>query len=94
MKFPQPDFCEICVPGKNLKKPFPKENNYKATQKLEKVYSDIIGPVNSSSLVGNRYAINFIAEFSSYAVEKLMKYKTQALQIFKEYAAQYGRPKI
>ena len=79
---------------KNLKKSIPKFSNYKAIQKLDRVYSDIIGPVSSSSIGGNRYAINFLDEFGSYAVEKLMKYKTQALQIFKEYAAQYGRPKI
>ena len=66
----------------------------KATQKLERVYSDVFGPVSPSSIGGNRYAISFIDEFSGYAVVKFMKYKTQALQTFKEYVAQYGRPKI
>ena len=63
----------------------------KATQKLGRVHSDVIGP---SSIGGNRYAIIFIDEFSGYAVVKFMKYKTQALRTFKEYVAQYGRPKI
>ena len=66
----------------------------KATQKLERVYSDVIGPVSPSSIGGNRYAISFIDKFSGYAVVKFMKYKTQALQIFKEYVAQFGRSKI
>ena len=66
----------------------------KATQKLERVYSDVIGPISPSSIGGNRYAISFIDKFSGYAVVKFMKYKTQALQTFKEYIAQYGRPKI
>ena len=79
MKFPQRQiFVKILFQKKKLKKPFPKVSNYKATQKLERIYSDIIGPVSSSSKGGNRYAINFIDEFSSYAIEKLMKYKTQA----------------
>ena len=88
------DFCETCALGKISKKPVPKLSDNKATQKLERVYSDVFGPVSPSSIGGNRYAISFIDEFSGYAVVKFMKYKTQALQTFKEYVAQYGRPKI
>ena len=47
-----------------------------------------------SSRDGNRYAISFRDEISGYAVVKIMKYKTHALQAFKEYVAIYGRPKI
>ena len=88
------DFCETCALGKISKKPVPKVSDNKATQKLERVYSDVIGPVSPSSIGGNRYVISFIDEFSGYAVVKFMKYKTQALQTFKEYVAQYGRSKI
>ena len=88
------DFCETCALGKISKKPVPKVSNNKATQKLERVYSDVIGPVSPSSIGGKRCAISFIDEFSGYAVVKFLKYKTQALQTFKEYVAQYGRPKI
>ena len=52
--------------------PFQKSDN-KATQKLESVYSDVIGPVSPSSIGGNRYAFSFIDEFSGYAVVKFMK---------------------
>ena len=88
------DFCETCALGKISKKPVPKMSDNKATQKLEGVYSDVIGPVSPSSIGDNRYAISFIDEFSGYAAVKFMKYKTQALQTFKYYVAQYGRPKI
>ena len=54
------DFCETCVLGKILKKPVPKVSNNKATQKLDRVYSDVIGLVSPSSIGGNRYAISFI----------------------------------
>ena len=83
------DFCETCALGKISKKPVPVVSDNKATQKLERVYSDVIGPVSPSSISGNRYAISFIDENSGYAVVKLMKYKTQALQTFKEYVAPY-----
>ena len=87
------DFCEICALGKFSKKPVPNVSDNRATQKLEGVYSDVIGPVSPSSIGGNRYAISFIDDFSAYTVVKFMKYKMQALQTFKEYVAQYGRPK-
>ena len=88
------DFCETCASGKISKKSVPKVSDNKATQKLERVYSDVIGPVSPSSIGGSRYAISFIDEFSGYAVVKIMKYKTLALQTFEEYIAQYGLPKI
>ena len=87
-------FCETCALGKIWKKPVPKVSDNKATQRLERIYSDVIGPVSPSSIGGTRYAISFIDEFSGYAVVKFMKYEMQALQAFKEYIAQYGRPKI
>ena len=58
------DFCETYALGKISKKPVPKVSDNKATQKLERVYSDVIGPVSPSSIGGNRYAINFKDEFS------------------------------
>ena len=88
------DFCETCALRKISKKPVPKVSDNKATQKLERVYSDVIGPVSPSSIGGNIYAISFIDEFSGYALVEFMKYKTQALQTFKVYVAQSGRPKI
>ena len=43
--------------------------------------------MSPSCIGGNGYAINFIDEFSGYPVVKFKKYKTQALQAFKEYVA-------
>ena len=63
-----------------MEKLVPKVSDNKATQKLEKVYCDVIGPVSPSIIEGNRYAFSFIDEFSAYAVVKFMKYQTQALQ--------------
>ena len=95
MKFPKLQiFVKLVFWEKFRKNHFPKVSDNKVTQKLERVYSDVIGPVSPSSTGGNRYAISFIDKFSGYAVVKFMKYKTQALQTFKEYVARYGRPKI
>ena len=88
------DFCETCALRNISKKLVPKVSDNKATQKLESVYSDVIGTVIPSSIGDNRYAITFIDKFSGYAVVKFMQYNTQALQTFNEYVAQYGRPRI
>ena len=88
------DFCETWALGKISKKPVPKMSDNKATLKLERVYSDVIGPVSPSSIGGNRYAISFIDEFSGYAIVNFMKYQTQALQTFNEYVGQHGRSNI
>ena len=77
--FQASEFYETCALGKILKEPVPKVSDNKATQKLERFYSDVIGPVIPSSIGGKRYAISFIDEFSGYAVVKFMNYKTQAL---------------
>ena len=76
------DYCEICALGKISKKHVRKVSDNKATQKLEKNYTGVIGPVSPSSKVGIRYAISFTEVFSGYAVINIMKHKTQTLQIF------------
>ena len=40
------DFCETCALGKISKKPVPKVSDNTATHKLERVYSDVFGPVS------------------------------------------------
>ena len=54
----------------------------KTSQKLERVYCDVIGPVSPSSISGNRYAISFIDEISGYAVVKFMKSKNASIANF------------
>ena len=61
-------FCETFALEKISKKSVPKVSDNKATQKLENVYSDVIGPLSPSIIGGNRYAFSFIDEFSGYAV--------------------------
>ena len=88
------DICENCAFGKISQKPVPKVSNNKTTQKLERVFSDVMGSLFPSSIGGSRCAICLIDEFSGYVVVKFTKYKTQPLKTFKEYVAQYVRLKI
>ena len=43
------DFCETSALGKISKKRDPKLSDNKATQKPERVYSDVIGPLSPST---------------------------------------------
>ena len=64
----------------------------KITLKIERVYSDVVGPVSPSNIGG--YPKSFIDEISVYLVVKFMKCKAQALKAFKKCVAQFVRPKI
>ena len=88
------DFCETCALGKISKKSVPKVSDNKATQKIERVYSDVIGPVSPSSIGGNTYAISFIDEFSGYVVVKFVKYKTKHCKLSKSTLHNMGNQKF
>ena len=85
-------FCETCALSKIHERPVPREAGSKASKKLERVYTDIMGPIEPASINGYRYAITFIDEFTKYAVVKFMKFKSEALEKLKQYVAEEGVP--
>ena len=64
----------------------------KITLKIERVYSDVVGPASPFNIGG--YPKSFIDGISGYLVVKFMKYKAQALKAFKKCVAQFFRPKF
>ena len=86
--------CEVCSLGKISKKPVSKLSDNRAKQTLERVHSDVLGPVNPSSINGFRYAVTFVDDFSRYANVKFLRYKSEVLEMFKEYIAEHGVPQI
>jgi hypothetical protein len=86
--------CETCISTKMTKKPF-KSSERRATKPLELVHSDIAGPMRTPTANGGElYVINFVDDFSRHTKVYLMKRKSQALEKFKEYIADVGRPNI
>ena len=85
-------FCEPCALGKIHEKPLPREAGSKASKKLERVYTDIKGPIEPASINGYRYAITFVDEYTNHAVVKFMKFKSEALEKLKQYVAEEGVP--
>lgn len=49
--------CESCMKGKQHRISFPKHSNWKATEKLQLIHSDLCGPITPPSNSGMRYLI-------------------------------------
>jgi hypothetical protein len=58
------DICADCVESKQHRDPIPKTANWRASEKLECVHSDICGPINPTSNGGCIYFITFTDDYS------------------------------
>ena len=73
-----------CARGKNTKNPFPKsETMTKGT--LELIYSDVCGPVPSTSLSGYEYYVTCIHDYSINTWIYFLKTKDEVFRKFKEF---------
>jgi hypothetical protein len=79
--------CSDCVIGKQHRDPIPKIANWRASEKLELVHSDICGPINPTSNGGNRYFITFTDDFSRKTWTYPIIEKSSAFEIFKKFKA-------
>lgn len=79
--------CVDCLTGKQSRDSIPKQANWRASTKLELVHSDICGPINPQSNGGNRYFITFTDDYSRKTWIYLLKEKSNAFEIFKNFKA-------
>ena len=54
--------CKDCLLGKQHREAIPKRAQWRASQKLELIHSDLCGPIKPSSNSGNRYFMTFTDE--------------------------------
>ena len=80
-------FCEACVQGKMHRLPHPPLKDIKSTERLQLVYTDVCGPMQTQSIGGSRYFITFVDDYSRYCRSYFMKQKSEALDKFKEFKA-------
>jgi len=77
-----PPDCDSCVIRKQTKTPVPKKREegpgHRATQKLEKVWVDLIGPISVTSANGNRYVMDLLDDYTSKGWLIPLKSKDQA----------------
>ena len=80
-------FCEGCVQGKATRHNPKSLGGIRSSRKLEKVHSDVCGPIQTLSNSGKRYMVTFVDDFTrSYAVY-FMAHKSDTLEMFKEFHA-------
>ncbi|KAJ0521009.1 putative RNA-directed DNA polymerase [Helianthus annuus] len=78
--------CEDCILGKQSKQPF-RHNKWRASHKLELVYSDLCGPMQVPSLGGSKYFMLFIFYFSRMIWVYFIDKKSEAFDKFKLFKA-------
>ena len=78
--------CDICIQGKQAKKPF-SGTRCRATKPLERVHSDLCGPISPTAYNGVRYILTFIDDFTHFTVVYGLKKKSQVVEFFKTYEA-------
>ena len=86
-KVPDGEVCEGCVLGKQTRNPFPKKSSSKSNEVLERIHTDVCGPISVSSIGGSLYFITFIDDYSNHLWVYTMKKKSEALDKFIEFSA-------
>lgn len=73
--------------GKQNRDIIPKESQWRSTQVLQLVHTDICGPIYPVSEGGKRYVINFIDDYSRKCWTYFLSEKSETFKIFKEFKA-------
>ena len=68
-------FCGICAANKLNRKTPSSKMALRKSSKLEMVYFDVRGPMETTSLGGHRYVVSFIDSYSRFARAYFMRYK-------------------
>ena len=80
-------FCEGCVQGKATKhKPKPL-GEIRSTRRLEKVHSDVCGPMQTASNSGKKYMVAFVDDYSRTCAVYFMAHKSDTFAMFQEFHA-------
>ena len=91
--------CDVCCIGKQTRAAVPKErsDSSRATAPLERVFTDVAGPIEPQSVDGDNYVIVFVDDYSGMMFHYFMKNKsgaTEALQKFICDVSSVGKIKI
>lgn len=78
--------CEACIMGKHFRCPFGTRTT-RASRPLERVHTDVCGPITPSTWDGKRYFLTFIDDCTHFTIAFLIASRDEVLQCFKEYKA-------
>ena len=85
------DKCEACILGKKHRLSFNSKNFRRARYPLELVHTDLVCPMQVTSIGGSTYFITFIDDFSCRTWVYFLKNKSKAFDKFVEFKAQTER---
>ena len=77
------DVCNVCALAKTTKTPVPKVAETQAEEKLERVFTDVMGPFRLESLSGLRFCIVLADHYTMFVFVDLLKAKSEALSSLK-----------
>jgi hypothetical protein len=79
--------CKGCALGKNIKNPFPSNNN-RSKEILDLIHSDVFGPMPIKYLGGYLYYVIFIDDYSRKTWLYLLKTKEEVFNKFQKFKAE------
>ena len=77
-------FCDPCVLAKSTRLPFT-DSRPPTTCPLQRIHTDVAGPMEYVSLEGNRYYVTFVDGYTHLTVTYPIKRKCDVFQRFKDY---------
>jgi hypothetical protein len=76
--------CEPCLIGKMTKTPFSRTME-REIDLLEKIHTNVCGPMGVEARGGYRYVLTFTDDLSRYGYVYLMKHKSETFEKLKEF---------
>ena len=81
---PPSEVCDGCLQCKQSRSTFKQNVPIRAKEKLEVIYSDVCGPMQTESLGGNIYFISFI-ELTRKVWVYLIRRKSDVFEVFEKF---------
>jgi len=75
--------CDTCQQGKQAKLPYPKNQAWRASQRLQLIHTNVCGPMKTAYLSGNKYFILFIDDYTRMCWVYFIKLKSEVFIVFK-----------
>lgn len=76
--------CVTCVKGKQTRRPH-REEGSRATELLELIHTDVVGPLKDASFSGTRYLVTFVDDFSRKLFVHPIRNKSDVFDTFVEF---------
>ena len=83
----------MCEHWPKSQTPVPRVAETQAEEKLDRVFTDVMGPFRVESLSGFRFCIVFADQYTKFVFVDLLKAKSEALASMKKFVLSVGTPR-